>query len=248
MRFDAKDAAEKTILWIRGWFEKNGPDSPAVLGISGGKDSSVTAALCAAALGKERVVGVLMPNGVQPDIDVSEALVKTLGIRSITVNIASAYKGLTEEIGASLGAPLSRQALINLSPRLRMSTVYAVSQSLNGRVANTSNLSEYWVGYSTRYGDSVGDFAPLLGFTVTEVKAIGRVLGLPEHFVEKPPSDGLSGKTDEDNLGFRYADLDRYIRDGILEDEESRAKIDRLHRINAFKRLPMPSFSYFDAP
>ena len=129
-----------------------------------------------------------------------------------------------------------------------MSTVYAVSQSVNGRVANTSNLSEYWVGYSTRYGDSVGDFAPLLGFTVTEVKAIGRFLGLPERFVEKPPSDGLSGKTDEDNLGFRYADLDRYIREGQLDDEESRVKIDRLHRINAFKRLPMPSFSYYGKP
>ena len=246
MKFDAKDAAEKTILWIRAWFEENGPDSPAVLGISGGKDSSVCAALCVEALGKDRVIGVTMPNGVQPDIDVSEALVSFLGIRSFTVNIASAYAGLTGEIEKACGA-LSRQALINLAPRLRMSTVYAVSQSVNGRVANTSNLSEYWVGYSTRYGDSVGDFAPLLGFTVAEVKAIGRVLGLPEHFVEKPPSDGLSGKTDEANLGFRYADLDRYIREGVLEDEESRAKIDRLHRVNAFKRLPMPSFSYYDA-
>ena len=247
MVFDAKDAAEKTILWLRGWFESNGPDSPAVLGISGGKDSSVAAALLAAALGKERVVGVLMPNGVQPDIDVSRDLVSFLGIRSLTVNIASAYASLTAEIEKACGA-LSRQALINLAPRLRMSTVYAVSQSVNGRVANTSNLSEYWVGYSTRYGDSVGDFAPLLGFTVTEVKAIGRFLGLPERFVEKPPSDGLSGKTDEDNLGFRYADLDRYIREGQLDDEESRVKIDRLHRLNAFKRLPMPSFSYYGKP
>ena len=242
--FDAKDAAEKAVLWIRAWFDENGPESPAVLGISGGKDSSVAAALSAAALGKDRVVGVLMPNGLQPDIDVSEDLVSFLGIRNYTVNIAAAYTGLTGEIEKSCGA-LSRQALINLAPRLRMSTVYAVSQSVNGRVVNTSNLSEYWVGYSTRYGDSVGDVAPLLGFTVTEVKAIGRVLGLPERFVEKPPSDGLSGKTDEDNLGFRYADLDRYIREGRLEDADVKAKIDRLHRINAFKRLPMPSFSYY---
>ncbi len=241
--FDAKDAAKSAVNWIRGWFQENGPDSPAVLGISGGKDSSVAAALCAGALGKDRVVGVLMPNGVQPDIDVSEDLVSFLGIRSVRVNIAPAYDGMTGEIEKALG-PLSRQARINLAPRLRMAAVYAVSQSVNGRVSNTSNLSEYWVGYSTRYGDSVGDFAPLLGFTVSEVKAVGRALGLPERFVEKPPSDGLSGKTDEDNLGFRYADLDRYIREGTLEDGPTREKIDRLHRINAFKRLPMPSFTY----
>ena len=248
MTFDASAAAEKAALWIRGWFEENGPDSPAVLGISGGKDSSVAAALCVRALGRDRVVGVLMPNGVQPDIDVSEALVAHLGIRSYTVNVASSYDALTGEIGRAMGIPLSRQTLINLAPRLRMSTLYAVSQSLNGRVVNTSNLSEYWVGYSTRYGDSAGDVAPLLGFTVAEVKSIGRVLGLPERFVERPPSDGLSGKTDEDNLGFHYADLDRYIRTGSLEDEEVRRRIDRLHRINAFKRSPMPSFDFYAAP
>lgn len=243
MSFNAIDAAEKTCEWIRRWFDENGKDCPAVLGISGGKDSSVVAALCARALGPDRVVGVLMPNGVQPDIDVSEELVSFLGIRHLTVNIHSAFTGLTDEIAASVG-PLSRQTVINLGPRLRMATVYAVSQSVNGRVANTSNLSEYWVGYSTRYGDSAGDFAPLLHFTVAEVKAIGRAIGLPEHFVEKPPSDGLSGKTDEDNLGFRYAVLDEYIRTGVCPDAASKEKIDRLHRINAFKRQPMPSFEY----
>ena len=243
MSFDAIDAAAKTCEWIRCWFDTNGKDSPAVLGISGGKDSSVVAALCAKALGPERVVGVLMPNGVQPDIDVSEDLVNFLGIRHHTVNIAAAFTGLTDEMSSVLG-PLSRQTVINLGPRLRMATVYAVSQTVNGRVANTSNLSEFWVGYSTRYGDSAGDFAPLINFTVAEVKAIGRALGLPEHFIEKPPSDGLSGKTDEDNLGFRYAVLDEYIRTGVCPDAASKEKIDRLHRINAFKRQPMPAFDY----
>ena len=97
---------------------------------------------------------------------------------------------------------MSSQARINLAPRLRMSAVYAVSQCFNGRVVNTCNLSEDWVGYSTRYGDAAGDFSPMAGFTVQEVKAVGRYLGLPEELIEKAPSDGLSGKTDEDNLGF----------------------------------------------
>lgn len=246
MTFHAADAAQKTCEWIKRWFDENGKDCPAVLGISGGKDSSVVAALCARALGSDRVVGVLMPNGVQPDIGVSEELVKFLGIRHHTVNINAAFTALTNDVASSVG-PLSRQALINLAPRLRMATVYAVSQSMNGRVANTSNLSEYWVGYSTRYGDSTGDFSPLLHFTVTEVKAIGLALGLPAHFVEKPPSDGLSGKTDEDNLGFRYAVLDEYIRTGVCPDAAARELIDRLHRINSFKRSPMPSFDYFSA-
>jgi len=243
MSFDTYKVTEALCQWIRDWFAANGPESPAVLGISGGKDSSVAAALCARALGKDRVVGVLMPNGVQPDIDVSQALVEFLGIRNITVNIHDAYQGLADALSGQLGE-LSRQTTINLSPRLRMATVYAVAQSVNGRVANTSNLSEFYVGYSTRYGDSAGDFSPLLNLTVAEVKAIGRELGLPEHFVEKPPSDGLTGKTDEDNLGFRYEVLDAYIRTGVCSDPFSKERIDRLHRINSFKRLPMPVFPY----
>jgi len=243
LSFDAYKVTDELCQWIRDWFDTNGPTCPAVLGISGGKDSSVVAALCARALGKDRVVGVLMPNGIQPDIDVSRELVEFLGIRHITVNIAGAYQGLTGALSEQLGE-LSRQTTVNLSPRLRMATVYAVGQSVNGRVANTSNLSEFYVGYSTRYGDSAGDFSPLLNLTVAEVKAVGRALGLPEHFVEKPPSDGLTGKTDEDNLGFSYTVLDEYIRTGSCPDQTSKERIDRLHRINAFKRLPMPVFPY----
>lgn len=137
---------------------------------------------------------------------------------------------------------VSQQAEINLAPRIRMAALYAVSQSCNGRVANTCNLSEDWVGYSTRYGDSVGDFSPLSDLTVTEVKAIGKELGLSVDFVEKTPSDGLCGKTDEDNLGFTYQELDKYIRDGICENEEVKNKIDYLHSRNLFKLLPMATF------
>jgi len=226
------------VRWIRRFFEENGPGCNAVVGISGGKDSSVVAALCVKALGRERVIGVLMPNGEQSDIDMAKLLVSHLGIRHYIVNIADAVKGVTEAIPF----PLSDQSRINLPPRIRMSTLYAVSQSMNGRVANTCNLSEDWVGYSTRYGDSVGDFSPCSHFTVTEMKMIGRLLGLPEVLIEKAPSDGLTGKTDEDNLGFTYAALDRYILTGEIDDPAVKANIDRRHRINLFKLSLMPSY------
>ncbi len=243
MAFQARDVKHRIVKWIRDWFEENGPGCSAVLGISGGKDSSVAAALCAEALGKDRVVGVLMPNGYQFDIDVARALAEHLGIRNVTVNIRSAFDGLSGELTAALGK-LSTQTVNNMPPRLRMTAVYAVSQTVNGRVCNTCNLSEDWVGYSTRYGDSVGDFSPLSNLTVQEVRAVGRELGLPPMFVDKVPIDGLCGKTDEDNLGFTYAVLDRYIREGICEDEAVKARIDELHRRNLFKLRLMPSFPY----
>ncbi len=243
MTFNAEKVKNDIVLWIRDWFDKNGKGCNAVLGISGGKDSSVVAALCVEALGRDRVVGVLMPKGVQHDIDMSQLLVEHLGIKSVTVNILDAYEALVGEIRTQL-PDFSTQAETNLPPRLRMATVYAVSQSLNGRVANTCNLSEDWVGYSTRYGDSAGDFSPLSRLTVDEVKQIGRVLNLPDVLVDKVPIDGLCGKTDEDNLGFTYAVLDKYIRTGVCEDAEIKAKIDRMHEINKFKLELMPVFEY----
>lgn len=243
MEFDAKKVKEELVLWIKNWFKENGDGCKGVLGISGGKDSSVTAALLVEALGKENVVGVMMPNGEQFDIDVSIALAKHLGIKAVTVNIKDSFSGLVSQLENS-GIELSRQAEINLAPRLRMAAVYAVSQSVNGRVANTCNLSEDWVGYATRYGDGAGDFSPLSKLTVQEVKALGRELGLPEMFVEKVPIDGLCGKTDEDNLGFTYAVLDKYIRTGVCEDEKTKEKIDRMHKANLFKLQPMPVFPY----
>lgn len=236
--FDAEKAKDACVKWIRGFFEKNGQGCNAVVGISGGKDSSVVAALCVEALGRERVIGVLMPNGVQHDIDMAQLLVDHLGIRHYVINIKDAVDGLIK----SIPFELSGQSRTNLPPRIRMTTLYAISQSNNGRVANTCNLSEDWVGYSTRYGDSAGDFSPCSNLTVKEVKAIGRVLGLPSVLVDKVPIDGLCGKTDEENLGFTYAELDRYIREGVIDDAEKKERIDHLHRINQFKLQLMPAF------
>ncbi len=237
--FNAQKTKNECVEWIRGFFNENGPGCNAVVGISGGKDSSVVAALCVEALGKDRVIGVLMPNGEQHDIDMAKLLVSHLGIKHFIVNIKDAVDGLT----GSIPFELSKQSRENLPPRIRMSTLYAVSQSHNGRVANTCNLSEDWVGYATRYGDGAGDFSPCANLTVQEVKAIGRVLGLPDVLVDKVPIDGLCGKTDEENLGFTYAELDRYIREGIIDDAAKKENIDRRHRINLFKMKLMPSFN-----
>ena len=236
--FDALKIKNDCVNWIRQFFSENGPDCNAVVGISGGKDSSVVAALCVEALGRDRVIGVLMPNGEQADIAASYRLVEHLGIRHFVVNIHDAVAGLTDAIPMEL----TQQSRTNMQPRIRMTALYAVSQCCNGRVANTCNLSEDWVGYSTRYGDSVGDFSPLSRLTVQEVKEIGKVLGLPTELVEKVPIDGLSGKTDEENLGFTYAELDRYIRTGEIEDQSKKKRIDHLHEINLFKLQLMPVF------
>ena len=238
--FDAQKTTQECVEWIRDFFEKNGRGCNAIVGISGGKDSSVTAALCVEALGKDRVVGVLMPCGEQSDIDMAYALVNHLDIKHYEINIQAAVHGVLEQLDVL--PEVTVQTRTNLPARIRMSVLYAVGQSMNGRVANTCNLSEDYVGYSTRYGDAAGDFSPLCQLTVGEVKAIGRYLGLPEFLVEKPPIDGLSGKTDEDNLGFTYAVLDRYIRTGEIDDESVKARIDRLHELNEFKMHMMPGF------
>ena len=238
--FNAEKIKNECVAWIRDFFEKNGKDCSAVVGISGGKDSSVVAALCVEALGCDRVVGVLMPCGEQADIDCAYALVEHLGIKHYVVNVKDAIDSLKASLPKELS--LTSQTVNNIPPRVRMTTLYAISQSCNGRVANTCNLSEDWVGYSTRYGDSVGDFSPLSRLTVQEVKAIGHALGLPASLVEKTPIDGLCGKTDEDNLGFTYAELDRYIRTGEIDDKDKKELIDKKHKANLFKLELMPCY------
>ena len=238
--FNAEKVKSECVDWIRDFFEKNGKDCNAVVGISGGKDSSVAAALCVEALGKDRVYGVLMPKGEQHDIDMAYLLVNHLGIKHYEVNVNDAVEGILNNLPKDL--EITAQTVQNIPPRIRMATLYAVSQSVNGRVCNTCNLSEDWVGYSTRYGDSVGDFSPMSNLTVTEVKEIGRVLGLPDVLVDKTPIDGLCGKTDEENLGFTYAELDVYIRTGKIEDAYKKEIIDRKHKMNLFKLELMPCF------
>jgi len=246
---NAEALKEQAVQWIRDWFEENGKGCNAVVGISGGKDSSVVAALCVEALGKDRVIGVLMPNHKQNDINYAYMLVETLGIKHIVCDIGDAVEDIKYCIEHGdfcyvdeIDITLNEQASTNLPARVRMATLYAVSQSCNGRVANTCNLSEDWVGYSTRYGDSVGDFSPLSNLTTDEVIAVGLACGLPDALVHKVPSDGLCGKSDEDNLGFTYRQLNEYIRTGVCEDKSIKDLIDTKHEKNLFKLRLMPSF------
>ncbi|MCQ2508534.1 MAG: NAD(+) synthase, partial [Dorea sp.] len=242
------------VQWIRDYFEKNGPTCSAVVGVSGGKDSTVVAALLTEALGKDRVVGVMMPNGVQSDISDSQEIIGLLGIPNVTVNIKAGVDGLAGAINEVLAdgktgcTALSRDSMINMPPRLRMSTLYAIAQALpnGGRVVNTCNRSEDYIGYSTKYGDSAGDFSPLANLLVHEVIQIGEVLGVPERLTKKAPSDGLSGMTDEDKIGFTYATLDHYVLTGECEDEATKKKIDRMHALNLHKLQLMPTFPLTD--
>lgn len=252
-KFNVQKVYDECIKWIQNWFDKNGPECNAIIGISGGKDSSIVAALCVEALGKDRVIGVLMPNGIQSDKNDAIAICEYLNIRYTEINIGNAIIDILNKIkSADMYIPkingynenkISEQTIFNLPARIRMATLYAVSQSYNGRVANTCNLSEDWVGYSTRYGDSVGDFSPCSNLTVTEMKQLGKYIGIPDYLVNKTPVDGLCGKTDEENLGFTYKELDQYIRTGKIENKKHKEKIDKLHKQNLFKLRLMSSFN-----
>lgn len=240
------------VNWIRNYFKDN-PDGKAIIGISGGKDSTIAAALCVEALGTDRVIGVMMPDGTQIDIADSAEVCSILGIDSLYVDIARAYWGLSIELATAIYGdrrdiqPVSevlsnKMYATNTPARIRMTTLYAVAALYpNSRVVNTCNYSEDYVGYSTKYGDAAGDFSPLGNLTVREVLEIGDELGLPRHLVHKAPSDGMCGKTDEDNLGFTYEQLDDYIL-GTAVDEEVVEKIERLHKATRHKYKPMPTF------
>lgn len=282
-KFNAIDVKDECVQWIRDWFDKNGNGCRAVVGISGGKDSSVVAALCVEALGKDSVIGVMMPNispivqnnadnaiaellntrknlGLKKNsgevfktVDKYESAIRALNdgyklcsfleIEHFVINIYDAVTAISREVDTRYS--LTDQARINLQPRIRMSTLYTVSQSVNGRVANTSNLSEIFLGYGTRWGDTVGDFAPLANLTCTEVKKIGKVLSLPDYFVNRIPDDGLCGKSDEESFGFTYAEVDSYIRgENVPYDRAASivSAIDSMHEKSEFKRKPIVSF------
>jgi len=240
---NATEVKNRLIQWIQEYFKENArKDTMAVIGISGGKDSSVVASLCVEALGVDRVIGVLMPNGIQKDIDSALQLVKHLGIKNMTINIEDSLSALYNSLTASKEI-INEQVTINTPARLRMTTLYMVAGSLGGRVANTCNLSESYVGYSTKFGDNAGDFSPLGNLTVNEVKQIGYELNLPRELIEKIPEDGLSNETDEDRFGFTYKALDKYIRSGICDSLETKEKIDKMHKMSRHKKMDMPTFT-----
>ena len=246
--FDVEKVTGDCIQWIKDWFEKNGPGCNAVIGVSGGKDSLIVAKLCVEALGTDRVIGVMMPNGVQKDISDSIRVCKLLGIKNYTINIENSVNSILKEMNES-GIEITEQTRTNLPARIRMSTLYAVSQSNNGRVSNNCNKSEDIMGYSTRYGDAAGDFSPLSELTTVEIVAIGDYLGLPYDLVHKTPIDGLNTNadgsyvTDEQSMGVSYDDIHKYVR---MRNEISQETIDYIsgrEKKNLFKLQLMPKFN-----
>ena len=246
--FDVEKVTGDCIQWIKDWFEKNGPGCNAVIGISGGKDSTIVTKLCVEALGADRVIGVMMPNGVQKDISDSIKVCKLLGIKNYTINIENSVNAILKEMNES-GIEITEQTRTNLPARIRMSTLYAVSQSNNGRVSNNCNKSEDTMGYSTRYGDAAGDFSPLSELTTVEIVAIGDYLGLPYDLVHKTPIDGLNTNadgsyvTDEQSMGVSYDDIHKYVR---MRNELSQETIDYIsgrEKKNLFKLQLMPKFN-----
>lgn len=236
-----KDAC---VAWIKGWFDSCGPSCNAVLGMSGGKDSTIAAALCAEALGPERVIGVAMPQDGQ-GLNGADEICSYLGIKYICLPIGDIYRACDAAGACIPGGQFSVQTQQNIPPRIRMAMLYAVAQSMNGMVANTCNLSEDYIGYATLFGDAAGSFAPLGHLVVREIKGIGHAMGIPAKWVDKIPDDGLPHSSpDEEKFGFSYDTLDRYIREGICEDEAVKAKIDSMHRRNLFKTeiLHIPAF------
>lgn len=241
--FDAKKTALDVVNWVKQYFQQNGPTAEAVIGISGGKDSTVCAAVCIAALGKGRVVGIQMPHNTQRDMQDSNDVIKFLGIKKFYGNIApivNAYYDIIDLADRSGEIPTIVKQ--NLPPRVRTTMLYTYANRYGARVACTGNLSETYIGWSTRWGDDVGDFAPFENLTASEVVAIGDALGIPSRFTHKIPEDGLTHKSDEENFGFSYKELDAYIRGDRSINPDTIMKIEAMHARSEFKRQPIPKF------
>lgn len=248
MSFDAKNEAARVVAFIRDYMDKNGQAAPIIVGISGGKDSAAVAAASVAAVGPDRVFGVLMPAGIQNDIKDAEDCCRFLNIRHMTFNIGPLIKESYDRMkGSSKYMDFKKISPIvgyNHPARLRTAILYMIANQVGGRVANTSNLSETYVGYDTKWGDQCGDFSPFFNYTASEIIEIGIALGMPEKAMRKAPHDGMCGQTDEDRWGFTYADLDSYLRGGELNDDMVE-KIERMHRRAAHKyNIVLPSVEY----
>jgi NAD+ synthase len=231
---------DELVQWLRDYFDNDGDPINVVVGCSGGKDSSVVLAALVEAIGANRVYAVLMPNGVQSDIEDSYKICEFLGLKPHLCNIEKGYNGILESVSNEFEP--SNQAKINLAPVVRMATLKVISQSINGRFTCNGNMSELYLGWFTIDGDDRGSVKPLANLTATEVVAVGKELGLPDWVVDKTPSDGLCGQTDEQKFGFSYKVLDNYIRTGGIDDEQIKMKIDDMHRKNMFKLEPIPMF------
>ena len=236
--FDPAEQVKVIEDFIKNYFVENGsPNTKAVIGISGGKDSTIAAALLVRALGPGRVVGVLMPNGTQKDIEDAHEVCDILNIERYVFNIADAWNGISAGFLYDCKLKMNSQIETNTPARLRMTALYMIAAAVGGRVCNTGNASEAFIGYTTKYGDLAGDFALLRNLTVREIYAIGDYLELPMHLVHKSPADGMSGKTDEDNTGISYDAIDDYLLNGVIPETEIYQKMIAAHKRNIHKQV-----------
>ena len=238
---------DNIVSWIKDYFVDQ-PNAKAVIGISGGKDSTIAAALLVRALGPDRVIGVMMPNGEQKDLSDARKVCNILGINDYIINIGDTYNTLYKEVLSDTLLPeLPKNISTNTPARLRMTVLYMIAGLHHGRVCNTGNRSELYVGYTTKYGDLAGDFALLKNYTVREVLAIGdQLTEIPTELIHKAPADGMSGLTDEDNLGFTYAQVDGFLLNKVRPDIDTYTKIMAAHNRNKHKNaihLPAPTKS-----
>lgn len=246
--FNAAVEADRVVTWIREYMAKYGPNSPIVIGISGGKDSAAVAAASVAAVGSDRVVGILMPLGTQKDIQVAEDCCRFLKIKRMNYNIGSLYNDSWNRLRATGFRDFAQPNDIvkfNHPARIRMMILYLIANQIGGRVANTCNMSESYVGYDTKWGDQCGDFSPFQNYTASEIIQMGIAMGMPEKAMKKAPADGMCGQTDEDRWGFSYEILDAYLR-GAEIDPTIAAKIEEMHRRALHKLIiTMPSCPHF---
>lgn len=234
---------ENAIKWIGQYIENSGAKG-IVIGNSGGKDSATVLAMAVKAIGKENVVAVSMPcNSKSCDLEDAELVAKTFDVKSIKVDLSKTYEEMEREINTQLVKNLSKEAIINIKPRLRMTTLYGIAQTLGYLVIGTGNLCEVMVGYTTKWGDNSSDFNPIGNFTVDEVLEIGQVLGVPEKILKKAPNDGLGGLTDEEKMGIKYSQIAEMIETGNTEEKAKREILKR-YKNSKHKRSLVPIYTF----
>ena len=234
---------EKEVQNIEKWileYVENAHADGVVVGNSGGKDSATVIALATKALGKERVMTVAMPcNSIKTDIEDAKLVSNKFDVPLIEIDLTNKFNTLEKEIDKNI-KPVA-EAKINTKPRLRMTTLYYIAQSLNYLVIGTGNKCEAVVGYTTKWGDNAHDFNPIAEFTVEEVLQIGEYLGVPEKIIKKAPNDGLGGLTDEEKLGVTYKQIAEYIETGKT-DGKALEIIKKKEKLAKHKREPIPVY------
>lgn len=234
---------EKAIEWIKKYVKNSGAKG-IVIGNSGGKDSATVLAMATKAIERENIVAVYIPcNSQSSDLEDAKLVTKTFGVKFIAVDLSNSYKEMEKEINMQLFQNLSKEAIINIKPRLRMTTLYGIAQTLEYLVIGTGNLCESMVGYTTKWGDNSSDFNPIGNFTVDEVLEIGKLLGVPEKILKKAPNDGLGGLTDEEKMGIKYSQIAEMIETGNTE-EKSKQEILRRYQNSKHKRSLVPVYKF----